>query len=56
MAKQPPPKLTKAQLLKEIDQKLNDLNLLRSALAADKDHSKGKLEEYKANFEKLFEK
>jgi hypothetical protein len=40
-------KITKAQLLKEIDEKLSALNLLRSALAVDPDRTQGNFENYK---------
>lgn len=43
-------KLTRAQLLKEIDGKLASLNLLRSALSVDKDRTQAKLLEYEKNF------
>lgn len=43
-------KLTKAQLLKEIDEKLNALNLLRSALAVDPDRTQANFEMYRKRF------
>lgn len=43
-------KLTKAQLLKEIDEKLNALNLLRSALAVDPDRTQANFESYRKRF------
>jgi hypothetical protein len=43
-------KITKAQLLKEIDEKLSALNLLRSALAVDPDRTQANFENYKKTF------
>ena len=40
-------KITKAQLLKEIDEKLSALNLLRSALAVDPDRTQANFEQYR---------
>jgi hypothetical protein len=47
MKKQATTKTTKAQLLKDIDEKLNALNLLRSALAVDPDRTQANFERYK---------
>lgn len=43
-------KITKAQLLKEIDEKLSALNLLRSALAVDPDRTQANFENYRKTF------
>ncbi len=40
-------KITKAQLLKAIDEKLSSLNLLRSALAVDPDRTQANFENYR---------
>jgi hypothetical protein len=49
-------KVTKKSLLNEIDIKLNDLNLLRSALAADPARKQEELESYKSKFYDLINK
>jgi two-component sensor histidine kinase len=45
--KKPVEKISKAQLLKEIDEKLSALNLLRSALAVDPDRTQANFEKYR---------
>jgi hypothetical protein len=45
--KKPAEKISKAQLLKEIDEKLSALNLLRSALAVDPDRTQANFEKYR---------
>ena len=51
-----PSKLSKKSLLNEMDIKLNDLNLLRSALAADPARKQEELESYKKKFYELINK
>lgn len=46
-------KLTKANLLKEMDNKLQSLNLLRSALSADASRKQEDLENYQRQFRDL---
>lgn len=46
-------KITKAVLLKEIDEKLQALNLLRSALQADQSCKQDDLENYRKQFYEL---
>jgi hypothetical protein len=49
-------KLTKASLLKAIDEKLQALNLLRSALHADPSRKQEDIENYDRQFRNLFSK
>ena len=49
----PTPKLTKAKLLTMMDEKLADLNLLRSALQATANIKQVDLDGYKKKFEDL---
>jgi hypothetical protein len=53
MAKTKDNKLTKATLLKVMDAKLQDLNLLRSALQADASRKQEDLENYEKQFLEL---
>jgi hypothetical protein len=46
-------KITKSKLLKEIDEKLQALNLLRSALHADQSRTQDNLEMYQQHFHEL---
>jgi hypothetical protein len=46
-------KITKKKLLSEIDQKLTDLNLLRSALEGDPARKQEELEAYEKRFYEL---
>jgi uncharacterized protein (UPF0305 family) len=48
-------KLTKAVLLKAMDEKLSDLNLLRSALQADQSRKQEDLEHYQKQFMELMQ-
>jgi hypothetical protein len=47
-------KITKSKLLKEIDEKLASLNLLRSALAAEQSLKQENLQMYQTHFNELF--
>jgi hypothetical protein len=47
-------KITKAQLLREIDEKLQSVNLLRSALQADPSRKQEDLENYHQQYLELF--
>jgi hypothetical protein len=49
-------KITKAILLKAIDEKLQALNLLRSALQGDPSRKQEDFENYEKQFRKLFMK
>jgi hypothetical protein len=49
-------KITKAVLLKAIDEKLQALNLLRSALQGDPSRKQEDLDNYEKQFRKLFAK
>jgi hypothetical protein len=46
-------KITKAKLLKEIDEKLQSLNLLRSALQADPSRKQDDLDDYQRQYMEL---
>jgi hypothetical protein len=46
-------KITKLKLLKEIDEKLQSLNLLRSALDAEKSLTQDNLQMYQTHFHEL---
>jgi hypothetical protein len=46
-------KLSKSQLLQEIDEKLQDLNLLRSALQGDSSRTQDALQTYQQKFYEL---
>jgi hypothetical protein len=46
-------KLSKSQLLREIDEKLQDLNLLRSALQGDVSRTQDALHMYQEKFHEL---
>jgi len=48
-------KLTKAALVKAMDEKLSGLNLLRSALQADQSRKQEDLENYQKQFEDLMQ-
>jgi hypothetical protein len=49
-------KLTKAALLKAIDEKLQALNLLKSALQSDPSRKQEDLENYDKHFKNMFTK
>lgn len=49
-------KLTKANLLKAIDEKLQALNLLKSALQSDPSRKQEDLENYDKHFKNMFTK
>lgn len=49
-------KLTKKKLLQEMDEKLQALNLLRSALEADQARTQDELKRYRKQFQDLFNK
>jgi hypothetical protein len=48
-------KITKAALLKAMDEKLQDLNLLRSALQADQSRKQEDLDNYRKQFLELMQ-
>lgn len=49
-------KVTKKKLLEEIDEKLQQLNLLRSALAGDQSRKQDDLDNYQKHFYELINK
>lgn len=56
MAKATQKKLTKSQLLQEMDEILQDLNLLKSALEADQSRKQEDLARYAERFYELINK